>query len=658
MSAIRVLPALVVDQIAAGEVIERPASVARELLDNAIDAGATRIVVRIESGGRELIEVSDNGMGMAPEDLPLALTAHATSKIQDASELDAIATLGFRGEALASIVAVSRVTLVSRATDSPSASSVSGEGGVISDVSPAGAPPGTTVTVRNLFYNTPARRKFLRTENTESNHVFDHVQRAALAHPAIGFRYEKDGKVTLDLPTGQSPRERVLAILGSELERELLEVDADRRGSDQSLSLWGLVGTPALARGTNRYQYFFLNGRPIRDRTIIHAVREAYRGLIDPTRWPLAVLYLEMDPRQVDVNVHPAKAEVRFRDSQSVHGLVLSAIRECLLVADITPDASLNRSQSDAADGSEFQLRTSDPSQSSFDWRTSSTAPDFNSQRSVAQTAPTVDRDRLIEFLRSKGSDVAAQSTASGVKRGFSFQEAREALADENGESDDLSRDAIDASNNQTTTPDTEPQPEQSQPIGFKPRLLQVHDSYVILEEEGGIAIIDQHALHERVMFEALKERILVGPLESQRLLTPAVVDLTPEQIEDRARLASLFNRLGIEVEPLGPRALAVHAFPTLLFERKVDPVTFIAEVFDRLEADSFPPDEEAALHEVLDMMACKAAIKAGDAMNDDEVRGLLDLSEHLERAGRCPHGRPTTIRLSLRDLERQFGRR
>ncbi|MBC7834957.1 MAG: DNA mismatch repair endonuclease MutL, partial [Phycisphaerales bacterium] len=340
LAPIRKLPALLVNQIAAGEVVERPASVVKELIDNALDAGASRITLELRSGGIELVRVTDNGRGIPAGDLPLAIAPHATSKISAAADLDKIATMGFRGEALASIASVSRLGIRSRTAAQVEAAELNIEGDVVGAARPASGPVGTSVTVRNLFFNTPARRKFLRTPTTEQGHCVDAATALALSHLAVGFDVSADERTVLDLPPDQSPRERALAVLGAELEHQLLEVHADRFDDARGMALWGLAGLPALARATAKSQYLFLNGRPIRDRTVQHAVKEAYRGLIDPGRYPTVVLLIEMDPGAVDVNVHPQKTEVRFRDGSMVHSTVLRALREALQAADLTPEVA------------------------------------------------------------------------------------------------------------------------------------------------------------------------------------------------------------------------------------------------------------------------------------------------------------------------------
>ncbi len=607
MPEIRSLDPLLVNQIAAGEVVERPASVVKELVENSIDAGAQRIRIELEQGGIERIEIVDDGCGINADELPLAVAPHATSKLSRAEDLHAIATMGFRGEALAAITSVSRFSIISRATGQASGARLDGEGVSLATPAPCGCPPGTSIIVRNLFFNTPARRKFLRTVQTEFGHISDLVGRLAMSHPALGFVLVHDGRTLLDLPPQQSPRQRIIEVLGRELESELLEVSLDNAAIERPITVWGFVGTPSVARSSARFQHFFINGRFVRDKTIAHALKEGYRGLLDPTRLPLAVLYIEMDPAMVDVNVHPTKAEVRFRETQSIHGLVLTAVRQRLLLADLTPDASIA------------------PSRPPFAWP-GSEAPVVSTQPSAARA--------FVEHFRQ----------LDPVQRGFAYQEIREALKQDGVDEPDIFGSAPAATNGSATHTAV--------------RILQVHSSYIVVEDAEGLSIIDQHALHERVMFEELKSRVLVGSLESQRLLMPAVVEVRAEQMDLLDTLAGLLEKIGVQAEPIGPRSIAVHAFPSFLFERRVDPVVFLTELFDRAAEDGFSPEDEAALHEVLDMMSCKAAVKAGDRLSEAELLELLRRREAIERGGSCPHGRPTTIRMTLRDLERQFGRR
>ncbi|MCA9304639.1 MAG: DNA mismatch repair endonuclease MutL, partial [Phycisphaerales bacterium] len=442
---IRKLPALLVNQIAAGEVIERPASVLKELVENSIDAGATRIEVTLERGGVELVRVSDNGHGIAPEQMGLALTPHATSKIAEAEDLDRIATMGFRGEALASIASVARVRIQSRAIGEDEGRVIEAAGAEVGAIKPAGGAVGTTIDVRNLFFNTPARRKFLRTDTTEQTRCVNWLRDLAMAHPSVAVRCVGDGKVKLDLPPDQSPKDRALAIVGKELETELIEVSLDQFDDARGVLMWGLVGLPSIARATANAQHVFLNGRTIRDRTIQHALREAFRGLIEPGKHPTAVLMLEMSPTAVDVNVHPAKLEVRFRDQSMIHRAVYHTVREALQRADVTPSV-LQRLP--GAGAGEAIMPSS----------------------SFQPTPQRVERqvDRLVEYLQSKPIESSTTNDRPETLR----DEIRAVLESsiEVGE---------------TSLPTVVP----------AKKVLQVHSSFLVAQDEHGMVIIDQHAL-------------------------------------------------------------------------------------------------------------------------------------------------------------------
>lgn len=641
---IRQLGTLLVNQIAAGEVVERPASVVKELLENAMDAGAARVRVEIESGGIELVRVTDDGVGIAPDDLPLAVAPHATSKIELATDLDHIATFGFRGEALASIASVSRMSIRSRIAGEPGGSQIDIEGDVVGGARPASGAVGTSVSVRNLFFNTPARRKFLRTEGTERTRCMDVVKACALSHPAIAFEAVVDGKTVLDLPGGQSPRDRAIAILGKELDGEVIEVKADRFDDARGMSLWGLVGTPSTARATARAQHFFINGRAIKDRTIQHAVSEAFRGLIEPGRYPTAVLMLELSPEGVDVNVHPQKSEVRFRDQSMVHSVVLRAVREALAREDLTPSIAGRFGGAPEArryaSATEILPGGTGPGPAAAQPGTRGFV-DFFTQEIPERTQHRLSYDAIREAIDrvERSGTTASRDPISG--------------ADGPG-----AREAIDppTAHAQSGPAEAAEPTELPQAIPAH-RVLQVHNSYLVTQDERGVVIVDQHALHERVMFEILYARVSSGVLESQQLLTPAIVEATPERVERLGELAPLLARIGIEAEPMGPRTVGVRSFATLLFERGVDPVSFMQELLDKTDRERFVPDSEEALREVLDMMACKAAVKAGDRMSDDELRALLDLRGEVERSSNCPHGRPTSVRLTIHELERLFGR-
>ena len=621
---IRVLPTLVANQIAAGEVVERPASVVKELTENALDAGATRIVLELEQGGIELIRITDDGSGIPEAQLHLALAPHATSKISDTSDLDKIATLGFRGEALASIASISRLSLRSRTAAMPGAAIVEVEGATAGQPKPAAGAVGTCVTVRNLFFNTPARRKFLRTVGTEQERALDAFKHIVLSHPGVGFRAVADGKQVMDVPPNQTPRERALALLGKDLSSQLLDVHADEFDDSRGVALWGLAGLPSIARGSNKHQYFFVNGRPIKDRTIQHAAAEAYRGLIEPSRYPTVLLMLELSASGVDVNVHPQKSEVRFRDSSLIHSVVLRALRESLKQADLTPAYSMIAA---------------------------------NQQRQGMLSGP-MDVDIPTELPGAgmsgagSGSDGAAPGAAGVSISSFveQFRAPPSQLQQTTRFDYDAVKTAVDRAD-ETALVDNRP----------ASRVLQVHNSYLVTQDDQGVVIIDQHALHERVMFEYLLGRVMTNGLAKQQLLAPAVVQVTAAQLDLLPRLEPLLQRIGVDATPSGPATLSIHGFPSFLFDRGVDPIEFMQELFERAENTPLLTDlrrgGETAMRDVLDMMSCKAAVKAGDHMSDIELDELVRLRQQVERSSNCPHGRPTSIRLTIRELEKLFGR-
>ena len=597
---IRLLPRQLVDQIAAGEVVERPASVVKELVENAIDAGAQRIEVSVEGGGVDRIVVADDGGGIAADELPLAIASHATSKISSSDDLAAIGTMGFRGEALASIASVSRLSITSRVTGSDAGARIEVDGGVASEVRPAGCPVGTVVEVRQLFHNVPARRKFLRTAGTELGRIEEVLESIALCRPDVAFRLVADGKTRVDLPATTDARRRVLAVLGESIADGLLEVTADTvLEGGAPITLWGLVGRPSLARGSGRALRFALNGRAVLDRTLAHAVKEAFRGLVDPGRTPIAFVAVEMDPSLVDVNVHPAKTEVRFRHPNFVHQCVMRAVRDALRAADLVPSFTLmpHAHSLVPANHTNHTNHTTHTNPTPYTTRTIST--DFSDFAALAV-------DRALHATPPVALVSAAPETLHG---------------------------------NRTAR-----------------RVMQVHGSYLVVEDAEGILVVDQHALHERGMFEELKARIAASPLESQRMLVPVAIETDPRAVEAIADAGPLLERLGIELGAVGPRAVLVHAYPTFLLGRGVEPAAFVPGLLAQIAEDGHA-DFESALHSVLDMMACKASVKAGDRLSPAEIEALLDLRDRIERGTACPHGRPTALRITMRDLERNFGR-
>ena len=585
---IRALPQHLVNQIAAGEVVDRPASVVKELVENALDAGARRVEVRLEGGGRDRIEVTDDGGGIPEAELPLAVAAHATSKIAALDDLLSIASYGFRGEALASIGSVSRLVVTSRHGQAGVGASIEVDHGRTTPVRPAAANRGTRIEVEQLFGQVPARRKFLRSEPTEAGRVTEVLEWLALGRPQVAFTLRHGDRVALELPATDDPARRVVDVLGEALGRDPLAVDADAAlGEGAPISVWGLMARPEAARVQAKGLRCTLNGRPITDRGLLHAAREAYRGLIEPGRTPVGFLAIEIDPREVDVNVHPAKSEVRFRQPAMVHSLVHRAVKAALRAANLMPELPLDRGE----------------------------APAWQPAASGGAGART-DAERFAGF------DVASMRQALAEPVAPMFAAAPTPL----------------------------PMPVAA------PRFLQAGKAWLVTSDEQGLVVVDQHALHERVMFERLRAEVLGGTLPSQPLLAPRVEPASSLEVERLEEAQPLLARLGFEVRPAGPRSMAIHAEPVFLIERGVDPSEVLREWLGRDEFDA-AGDGEAVLAEVLDMMACKAAVKAGDALSDREVAELLRQLAEVERSTNCPHGRPTAMRIPWKELERRFGR-
>ena len=582
--SIRKLSPALVNRIAAGEVIERPASVVKELIENSLDAGASHIIVEIEDGGLSLIRVIDDGGGIPVEELPLAFASHATSKLESDEDLLAIGTMGFRGEALASIGAVAQVRIVSRTAHETEAHEIRNDGGEIDSPRAAAGNVGTTIEVRNLFFNTPARRKFLKGAGTEFGHIAEAVQRLGMAFANIAIRLLHNGKTVLDWPAAPA-LQRWLSAWPKEFAAAYLPIEARHEG----LQLTGLIGLPELAGPTVRHQHFFLNGRPIRDRIIQHALREAFRGLTEPGRQPAAILMLGVPADDVDVNVHPTKSEVRFRNSSSIHGFVLANIREKLLENDLTPRA-LAAEEAD------------DPNRATL-------------------------RQQLADYFRAgmEGTDVEQTNPSAATM-------------------------AMPASDVSVSPPSL-----SIAAASAAIPAIQLHNSYLVAQSDDGMIIIDQHALHERIMYEDLLARVSRGPLESQRLLIPPTLPASAAQIALLEQIQPMLRRIGIEADAIGPDAVAIHAFPSFL--HRLDPADFVHQLLERGEQESLDLHEEELLHEILDMMACKAAVKAGDPLTPAEIEALLARRHLIDRSSNCPHGRPTTLRLSLHDLEKQFKR-
>ncbi len=624
MAKIKVLSDLLVNKIAAGEVIERPASVVKELVENALDAGAAHITVNIEDGGKQLIRVSDDGVGMDPENLRLAVMPHATSKISHEDDLFNIGTLGFRGEALPSIGSVSQMRIVTRTKDSIEGSEIVVAAEQVKSSSAAGCRAGTTVEVRDLFFNVPARRKFLKSNATEVGHINEQLSRLALAHRQIGFELTNNGRNSLKLNGGGGVRERIAALFGTELAGELMAIERCERG----LHIEGYVAPPSRSRSTASWQYVLVNGRFIRDRFIQHAVREAYRGLMESSRHPIVFLFLTIDPGAVDVNVHPTKIEVRWQDSNLIHSQILAALRDKFLTTDLTPAL---RAGGALGDRQQPSMETADADEV---------------RRGVA------------DYFKNLSP---AQNHASG---GIASSDQRTFLSPRDRLPQEISPETWTALYGREDR--SAPPPELSEhglhrnysdalQSAQRAKAIQVHNAYLVAESEDGLIIIDQHALHERVMYEKLKQQLIAGPLESQRLLLPETLTVTAGQMALIMENQKLLAKLGIEAEPFGNDTIAIQAFPSLL--KDADAVATLRDLLDKLVEKGEHTSTEEVVHHLLDTMACKAAIKAGDPLTPEEIDALLAQRGMVEKSSNCPHGRPTALRFSVNDLNKQFKR-
>ncbi len=606
--AIRLLPPNLVNQIAAGEVVERPASALKELVENAIDAGATRIDVVLNDGGRSLIVVTDNGCGMTSQELIVAVDRHATSKLPSDDLLD-INYLGFRGEALPAIGSVARLTVTSRTADADSGWYVVVAGGRKDGPVPAPHPRGTRVEVRDIFYATPARLKFLKASSTELSYAVDAIERLAMAHPTISFTLNADGKQRLNLPAGNTQGdlfdihlERLSAILGKEFGANAVPVAAER----ESLKLYGYIGVPTFNRGNALAQYLFVNGRPVRDRLLSGAVRAAYQDFLAANRHPYVVLFLDLPQREVDVNVHPAKAEVRFRDAGLVRGLMVGALKHALAEAGHKASTTV----ANAALGS---------------FRPGLFAGGPGNQAPISHAA----------------AHAAYAMQAPDEAQGFAESDAPSLFA--------LAPSAPDA----TPVPVVEAD-YHSHPLGVA--RAQVHETYIVAQTADGIVIVDQHAAHERLVYERMKAALGSGGITRQILLIPEVVELDEASAARVAARGPELAELGLVLEAFGTGAIVVREIPSLLGETDVPGL--VRDLADDLAATDEALSLKDRLGDVCGTLACHTAIRAGRRLNGSEMNALLRQMEVTPHAGQCNHGRPTYVELKLKDIERLFGRR
>ena len=616
MPRILQLPHNVVTKIAAGEVIERPASVVKELLENSIDAGATRIDIDLDAGGTELIRVVDDGCGIDAEDLPLAFASHATSKLKDAEDLFRIATMGFRGEALASIGGVAQVILQSRPPSQTSGAELRCDGGDLSAIRPWGGSSGTRIEVKHLFYNIPVRKKFLKSVATELGHVCETVTRLALGNPGLHMVLRHNGRLVYEIPGSATLPDRIGLFFGTDI-RDALYPIASPRGQYQ---LHGYIADPKCDRGNAKLQYLFINGRWFRDRSLSHAFQEAYRNLLMTGRYAIGFLFLTVPPDQVDVNVHPTKSEVRFRENSVLYSLIRGVVKTQLLGENLVPQLKIP-------------------------------AVDFPSNHhEVPESSPR--RERAENTVAPWERDTPEQLIPTP---NTAFVPVRQSWQD------------VLPFPESAKTPEREQVESEPQPVVLNPELpfalpslpmgaaLQVHDAYLVLETPDGMLVIDQHALHERILFEQLRRRIREGKLEVQRLLIPEPIDLPAEQAVAVLEAKEALAELGLEIEDFGGNTVLLSSYPTLLKRRA--PHEILQAVIDYLVTKDRPPVKEVLLDHLLATMACKAAVKAGDPLTQDEIAHLLMLRQMAEDSTHCPHGRPTSLLFSRQELDRQFRR-
>lgn len=598
MPSIHLLPDQLINQIAAGEVVERPASALKELLENSVDAGATQIEVRLEQGGMKLIQVTDNGSGIPVAELPLALARHATSKITSLDDLERVGSLGFRGEALASIASVTRIALNSRNRDAEHAWLVEGEGGALLAPQPAAHAVGTSIVARDLYFNTPARRKFLKTEATEYAHCEDMFKRIALAHPRIGFTLQHNTRVAWHLRPSDLAT-RVHAILGEEFSQAALAVEVEGAG----LRVSGFAGVPAYSRASRDAQYCFVNGRFVRDKLIAHALREAYKDVLHHARHPAYVLFLTLDPSGVDVNVHPTKIEVRFRDSRAVHQFLYHAVNQAL-----------------ARSGGEEAGNRAPTSAFMPQGTTQVTSSGYAASRFTPEARPI-----------QSAMPLAVHEAEASPFYATLFAGAKDTAAL------------------------ASPMPEQSEfpPLGFA--LGQVHGVYILAQNQVGLVLVDMHAAHERVVYEKLKHALDLSKVPTQPLLTPAALNVGPLDVATVAEQGETLEQLGFEMAVLSPNSIAVRSIPALL--QDADPNELARTVLQDLREFGASRVLTERRNELLGDMACHGSVRANRRLSIPEMNALLREMEATERADQCNHGRPTWFQMSMADLDKLFMR-
>ena len=661
IASVRVLPEDVANKIAAGEVVERPASVVKELVENALDAGAGRITVRVVAAGRRLIEVIDDGHGMSEQNALLAIERHATSKIRSAEDLEDVTTMGFRGEALASIASVSRFELVTRRAKDDSGTRIRIDGGILRDVEQIGSRPGTRITVNRLYFNTPVRAKFLKGLTTELGHCIDAVQRHALARTGVGFQFIHNDKMLLDIPAHASLKERVALIWGLNFARDMVEISGEQAG----FRLHGVVGRPGLTRSVRSHQFFFMNHRPVINRSLQYGFEDGYRGLVTIGRHPIGVLMLETHPRYVDVNIHPAKREIRFRDERVARDAVRDIVRQALAEdqASIVTTPEVARPQ-------QAQLTPEPPS-----------APpevEVNNVSPAVATAPSSATETPVAPTPTP-PPTAPTSPVEATPPTREAPSTVEERSPQTPEASTMPEPEPNAAPVPTAKPTPAPEPVAQQhdlpgfvekhdieriipeavyrPVGgMTDAPLQVFDTYLLVPGDDRLLIIDQHALHERLNYDGLVSELEDNTYESQQLAVPIVIEVAPSQVRLVETNLQLFRDVGIELEPFGGNTFQVTAICHLYEDGKVRDLVY--HILDELgQGDLF--DRGQVLSDTLRLAtrACKASVRAGDPLTPQERRGLLEGFERLRPPYTCPHGRPIIVELTQNQMEKSFRR-
>ena len=624
MTKIQQLSPSVINKIAAGEVIERPASVVKELMENSVDAGSLRIDITVQKGGSELMRVSDDGCGISSEELPWAVASHATSKISSADDLFQVSTLGFRGEALASISEVSHLRIRSRTKTSSSGSEMEIHGGKRSDIAPCSSGPGTSIEVRNLFFNTPVRRKFLRTTQTEMGHISEAFTRVALGCEHVHFTLQHNDRTIYDLPPTEHWLDRLAALFGRELAEDLLWVESQ----ESDMGLAGFVANPTHSRSNNRMQYLFVNSRYVRDRSLSHALSEAYRGLLLTGRFPIAFLKLTIPPETIDVNVHPTKLEVRFQDGGNIYGQLLGTLRTRFLNTDLTKHVGT----------------ATPPPQTS--WSSPTANPGVNNN-AFGVTGPGT-----VSSSSTTADEMVPEVTFAGTQSRLDLSPATP-LTESSPNVPGW------ATGEKTTTPPSETYETtfmETSTQELHEQAVQIHSCYLITECSEGVVVIDQHALHERILYEELREKVLDEEVEVQRLLVPEPIQLSAEEAAAVLDAKDTIAKLGIEIEPFGGNTVVISAYPAMLANLKPEEV--LRQVVSRLtDAGEKTPERRDMLDDLLHMISCKAAIKAGDHLTQEEMQSLLSRRHLVQDSHHCPHGRPTTLVFTREQLDKHFQR-